>query len=105
MGELNNIGVPVKLSATPASIRHRGPALGEHTRAILGEHGYTEAEIDALVDGGVVGVGCSRSPSFYTSHAFMVPNDSGSLKTPPRRSVGHLQELAHQGRVGDYQAG
>ena len=57
MGELNNIGVPVKLSATPASIRHRGPALGEHTRAILGEHGYTEAEIDALVDGGVVGVG------------------------------------------------
>ena len=57
MGELNNIGVPVKLSATPASIRHRGPALGEHTRAILGEHGYTEAEVDALVDGGVVGVG------------------------------------------------
>ena len=56
MGELQNIGVPVKLSATPGSIRHRGPGLGEHTRAILREHGYTEAEVDALVDGGVVAV-------------------------------------------------
>ncbi len=56
MGELNNIGIPVKLSATPGSIRHRGPGLGEHTRAILREHGYTEAEVDALVDGGVVAV-------------------------------------------------
>ena len=53
-GELNNIGIPVKLSATPGTIRHRGPALGEHTRDILGEHGYTDAEVDALVDSGVV---------------------------------------------------
>ncbi len=56
MGELQNIGVPVKLSATPGSIRHRAPGLGEHTRAILLEHGYTTAEVDALVDGGVVAV-------------------------------------------------
>ena len=54
MGELQNIGVPVKLSATPGSIRHRAPGLGEHTRAILGEFGYTAAEVSALVDGGVV---------------------------------------------------
>ena len=57
MGELQNIGIPVKLSATPGSIRHRGPGLGEHTRELLLEHGYTEAEVDALVDGGVVGIG------------------------------------------------
>ena len=57
MGELQNIGVPVKLSATPGSIRHRGPGLGEHTRAILGEFGYSESEVDGLVDGGVVGIG------------------------------------------------
>ena len=57
MGELQNIGIPVKLSATPGSIRHRGPGLGEHTRELLLEHGYTEAEVDALVDGGVVGTG------------------------------------------------
>ena len=57
MGELQNIGIPVKLSATPGSIRHRGPGLGEHTRELLLEHGYTEAEVDALVDGGAVGIG------------------------------------------------
>ncbi len=57
MGELQNIGVPVKLSATPGSIRHRGPGRGEHTRAILGEFGYSEAEVDGLVDGAVVGIG------------------------------------------------
>ena len=55
MGELQHIGIPVKLSATPVSIRHRGLGLGEHRRELLLEHSYTEAEVDALVDGGVVG--------------------------------------------------
>ena len=54
LGRLKNIGVPVKLSATPGRIRHRGPALGEHTREVLREHGYTSAEVDALVAAGVV---------------------------------------------------
>ena len=54
LGELQNIGVPVKLSATPGRIRHRGPALGQHSREVLLEHGYTEAEVDALVAAGVV---------------------------------------------------
>ncbi|MFL6647073.1 MAG: CaiB/BaiF CoA transferase family protein [Sulfurifustaceae bacterium] len=38
----------VQLSATPCGIRNRAPALGEHTDAILGELGYTVAEIAAL---------------------------------------------------------
>lgn len=54
LGTLRNIGVPVKLSATPGSIRRRGPALGEHTRDILLEHGYTDAEVDGLVAAGIV---------------------------------------------------
>ena len=54
LGELNHIGIPVKLSETPGSIRHRGPALGQHSREILVEHGYSTAEIDALVNIGVV---------------------------------------------------
>ena len=53
LGTLRNIGTPVKLSATPGSIRRRGPALGEHTRDILLEHGYTDAEVDELVAAGV----------------------------------------------------
>ena len=54
IGTVKNIGVPVKLSATPARIRHRGPALGEHSREVLREHGYSEEEVDELVAAGVV---------------------------------------------------
>ena len=54
LGKLKNIGVPVKLSSTPGSIRHRGPALGENSREVLLEHGYTDREVDALFAAGVV---------------------------------------------------
>ena len=54
LGRLRHIGVPVKLSATPGSIRHRAPALGEHSEEILAAEGYTTAEISALVEKGVV---------------------------------------------------
>ena len=53
LGQLPNIGVPVKLSATPGSVRRRAPALGEHTRQVLREHGYTDDEIAALLATGV----------------------------------------------------
>ena len=45
---------PVWLSATPGTIRHRAPVLGEHTDAILGELGYDRAAIAALREKGVV---------------------------------------------------
>ena len=54
LGELRNIGIPVKLSATPGSIRRRAPALGEHTRQILQEHGYTDTEVDTLAAAGII---------------------------------------------------
>ncbi len=48
-------GVVPKLSRTPGQIRSVGPALGEHTDAVLRElAGCTPAEIEALRDGGVV---------------------------------------------------
>ncbi|PKB82117.1 MAG: CoA transferase [SAR202 cluster bacterium Io17-Chloro-G9] len=56
LGTLHNIGIPVKLSATPGRIRHRAPALGEHSREVLLEAGLTEAEVDSLLQTGVVGV-------------------------------------------------
>jgi crotonobetainyl-CoA:carnitine CoA-transferase CaiB-like acyl-CoA transferase len=45
---------PVDLSDTPGRFRHRAPLLGEHTDAILGELGYSTADIAALRKNGVV---------------------------------------------------
>ena len=54
LGIIHNIGVPVKLSATPGSIRRRAPALGEHSAEILMEHGFTRSEVDGLLAQGVI---------------------------------------------------
>lgn len=40
--------VPVRMSATPGSIRRRPPTLGEHTDMILGKLGYDKAAITKL---------------------------------------------------------
>jgi len=49
------LGVPVKLSRTPADpVRAPAPALGEHTREVLAEAGYSAEEIDALLESGAV---------------------------------------------------
>jgi formyl-CoA transferase len=44
-----------KLSETPGAVRWPGPALGEHTAAVLGEKlGLTAEKLDALKAGGVI---------------------------------------------------
>ncbi len=47
-------GLPVSLSATPASAPRRPPRLGEHTDSVLAELGYTSAEISVFKDQGIV---------------------------------------------------
>ncbi len=47
-------GIVPKLSATPGSTEWLGPALGEHTDAVLAEVGYGAAEIAALRAAGAV---------------------------------------------------
>jgi crotonobetainyl-CoA:carnitine CoA-transferase CaiB-like acyl-CoA transferase len=56
LGTIKHIGVPVKLSDTPGTIRHRAPDLGEHSREVLLEAGYTPAEVASLVEHGVIRV-------------------------------------------------
>lgn len=48
------IETPFRLSATPPTIRHRAPTLGEHTDVLLGELGYDASAIAGLRERGVV---------------------------------------------------
>ncbi len=54
LGPVKTIGLPVKFSETPGEVAMGAPLYGQHTRAVLGEHGYAKAEIDALIDRGAV---------------------------------------------------
>ncbi len=44
-GMLREVGVPLKLSATPGAARSRAPEFGEHTEQVLLDHGYTWDQI------------------------------------------------------------
>jgi formyl-CoA transferase/CoA:oxalate CoA-transferase len=49
------LGLPVKLSETPGSVRTHPPRLGEHTQRVLRDDlGMTDGEIAALSDRNVV---------------------------------------------------
>jgi formyl-CoA transferase/CoA:oxalate CoA-transferase len=47
-GTLKVLGVPIKLSETPGSVRTAPPTLGQHTTQVLSEIGLARDEIDAL---------------------------------------------------------
>lgn len=55
-GTLRQARPPARFSETPAAIRRMAPRLGEHTREILQEAGYGDAEIAALIESRAVGV-------------------------------------------------
>ncbi len=49
-GQVKTLGSPVKFHGTPGSIRRAAPLLGEHSREVLAEAGFTDDEIDLLID-------------------------------------------------------
>jgi crotonobetainyl-CoA:carnitine CoA-transferase CaiB-like acyl-CoA transferase len=55
-GKIRQARPPARFSGSPAGIHRLPPKLGEHTREVLREVGYAEAEIDGLVERKAVGV-------------------------------------------------
>lgn len=54
-GTVKTLGAPVKFHGTPGGIRSAAPVIGQHSREVLLEAGYTNDAIQLLVDSGVLG--------------------------------------------------
>ncbi len=61
-GPTKALGLPIKFSATPGGVRRPAPRLGEHTREVLREAGFADAEIDALARSGATLTSGGDSP-------------------------------------------
>ena len=53
-GAISVLGVPVKLSDTPGTVRTPPPTLGQHTAEVLGELGMTSEDIARFEAGGAI---------------------------------------------------
>jgi crotonobetainyl-CoA:carnitine CoA-transferase CaiB-like acyl-CoA transferase len=54
-GPVDTLGLPIKFSRTPGSVRRGAPTFGQDSRAILAELGYDEEAVERLAATGAVG--------------------------------------------------
>lgn len=54
-GTIQQARPPARFSESPAAIRRMPPTLGQHTREVLAEVGYSDADIDALLSAKAIG--------------------------------------------------
>ena len=52
LGPIRLLGLPIKLDRTPGHATRPAPALGEQTAEVLGEAGFSEDEVEALMESG-----------------------------------------------------
>jgi crotonobetainyl-CoA:carnitine CoA-transferase CaiB-like acyl-CoA transferase len=62
MGSVRLLGLPVKLSDTPAAIHRTPPLMGQHTDDILRDLGLTDADLAGLRERGIVRSGPLPAP-------------------------------------------
>jgi crotonobetainyl-CoA:carnitine CoA-transferase CaiB-like acyl-CoA transferase len=53
-GRMKTLGLPLKFSATPGEVCRGAPTLGQHTREVLADLGYSPGETDQLIASGAV---------------------------------------------------
>jgi formyl-CoA transferase/CoA:oxalate CoA-transferase len=53
-GDVRVVGVPMRFSATPGTIRSGPPAVGQHTDEVLRELGFDDVDLRSMHDEGVV---------------------------------------------------
>src|SRR6202521_1070642 len=53
-GQVRTIGLPIKFSDTPGGLRRAAPVLGQHTREVLRDHGFSHTQIDQMAALGAI---------------------------------------------------
>ncbi|NDQ55493.1 MAG: CoA transferase [Acidipila sp.] len=53
-GKVKAIGLPIKFSETPGGVNRAAPVLGQHTREVLRDHGFSDAQIDQMAAQGAI---------------------------------------------------
>ncbi len=53
-GKVKAIGLPIKFSDAPGGVRKPAPLFGQHTREVLHELGFSDAEIDRMAELGAI---------------------------------------------------
>ena len=54
LGQVKTLGSPIKLAATPTTVRRGAPVLGQHTKEVLLGLGYDNDEIAKLANEGAI---------------------------------------------------